>query len=512
LRSAIWVYGGVVAAIVAGAATGAAAEASPSLPAGLATFGPSIASAIVLAVVFARHPAEGLAAFLLLDLVVITVAHWFSTDFRVIDEAFVVLVVALVLVRKPTLLSRRPGWKEAALGSVVVAGVLSSVANDVPSGTWIPGLLLLTKASVFYYAVRATDLDTQQVGRVSGALLAAATVILVLGFWEFADRPAFQQILGLPRYEAVRGDLVVVKSVFLHPALYGWLTAFASLFLYARFAVVRSWWALGLGLLFNLGTLLSFRRRPLLGILAALGVGAIAEGRRSGWWPSARRPLAAGIAIVAVLLVLAAPWIRLTIERTLAEYLSHGDPMEILADEPRVEIVAPTQPRVALYVGAVAITRDHFPLGVGLGRYGSFISGVNYSPVYAEYGMQQVSGIREERPVAITDVYWAMVLGETGVVGTLGMAAFLGLILVGMWRSVGRARSPAVHAFVLGAMLVFIEGLVGSATASTFVAAPIAFWVFGAAGAAESLARSEDPESQVPDARPPWAVRPRAAR
>ena len=473
--------------------TGAAAAALTAVPDGVGTFGPSIAASFVLAVLFARRPAEGLGAFLLLDLLAITVEHWSSTNLRVLDESYVVFLVALVLVRNPTLLSRRPGWKEAAFGVVVAAGLVSSFASSVPGDTWVPALLLLTKAAVFYYAVRATDLTTVRVERVIGSMFAVALVILVLGFAEFVNPTAFQQALDLPAYTVLIGGLPVVKSVFLHPALFGWLTAYVSLFLYARFAVLRRWWALGLALVFNFGTLLSFRRRPLVGILAAFTVGAVAEWRRSGWSRPRALGLAGGAAVVVVILVVAAPSIRQTIDRTMTEYFGGGDPMEILADHPRAEVVGSTQARVALYLGALAIARDHFPLGAGLGRYGSFISGVKYSPVYAEYGMDQVPGLQAARPDAMTDSFWAMIVGETGVIGGLGMAVFLGFIVVGLWRITVRAGTPALHAFALGATLVFVEGLVGSATATTFVAAPIAFWVFGAAGVAESLARSEMP-------------------
>ena len=490
-RSALWVFGGVAAAIAAGILTSAAPVALPALPAGVATFGPSIASALVLALVFARHPAEGIGAYLLLDLVAITVAHWFSIDYRVIDEAFVVMLVALVLVQKPTLLSRRPGRQEAAVGIFIIAGILSSLVSAVPGDTWIPAALLLLKGIAFYYAVRSVDLGIAQVERVSGVILVAASVILVLGFIEFIDPAAFQSALGLPSFSLQRGELPVVKSIFLHPALYGWLPAYISLFLYARFAVVRSWWALALGLLFNVGTLLSFRRRPWLGIVAGLTVGALAEWRRAGWARPSGRRFAVGFSILAVLAILVAPVVVSTTERTIAEYFTRGNPLEILADDPQADLVAPTQPRVALYVGAIAITRDHFPFGAGLGRYGSFISGVNYSPVYAQYGMDRVTGLVEERPVAITDTFWPMVLGETGIIGLLAMGAFLVMILARLLRITTQSRTVGVHAFALGAVAVFVEGLVGSTTASTFVAAPIAFWVFGAAAVAEALMRSE---------------------
>jgi hypothetical protein len=42
-------------------------------------------------------------------------------------------------------------------------------------------------------------------------------------------------------------------------------------------------------------------------------------------------------------------------------------------------------------------------------------------------------------------------------------------------------------AFTLGALMVFVEALVRSAAAPVFVAPPIAYWIFGAAGLALAL-------------------------
>ena len=66
-------------------------------------------------------------------------------------------------------------------------------------------------------------------------LLAATCVIAALGLIEWSlDPVAFQRALGLPPFEGVRGEVNVVKSIFLHPAQFGWLTTFGALILYAN--------------------------------------------------------------------------------------------------------------------------------------------------------------------------------------------------------------------------------------------------------------------------------------
>jgi hypothetical protein len=146
---------------------------------------------------------------------------------------------------------------------------------------------------------------------------------------------------------------------------------------------------------------------------------------------------------------------------------------------------------MALYVGSIAIARDFFPLGAGLGRFGSYMSEVNYSPLYDRYGLVRVYGLGPQNPLAITDTFWPMVLGELGPIGLAGMAAFLGLLLHRLWTVTSRTSSQALRALALGSLFVFVEGLVGSLTAATYVAPPIAYFIFAAAGAVWAVARSE---------------------
>ena len=52
-----------------------------------------------------------------------------------------------------------------------------------------------------------------------------------------------------------------------------------------------------------------------------------------------------------------------------------------------------TQARVALYKTSVLVGRDYFPLGAGLGRYGSWLSREHYSPLYVAYDLSDIRGL-----------------------------------------------------------------------------------------------------------------------
>ena len=474
----------VVAGVIAG---GAAALAAAAL-AGALEIGPSgatsaVAAAVVVGVLLAVRPAVGVGAFLLAILFAQTVEQWVGGDLRLIDEVSVVVIVLVSgALSWPQLRVRRPGWKEGALAVAIGAGIISSVIHAVPVQTWIPALALLVKAIAFFYAVSWLSLRVTEVEGLGAALVGIAVVVLALGMVEALDPARFQEALRLPRFEEVRGGITVVKSVFLQPAIFGWFTVFASLLLYARFLLLRERWALVVALLLNVGTLLSARRRPLVGLVAALvtGVAAAISRRRSGTVALRRyAPLGAGLVVLAVVATVALSdfWVA-----TAEEYLSPGNLGEILQPNPDEDLIAPSHPRMVLYVASIAIARDDFPFGAGLGRFGSYMSEVDYSPVYYAYGLAKVYGLQPGHTVAVSDTYWPMILAELGPIGLLGMLAFFAAVVVSLWRRVRHSASVAVSAVALGGLMVLVEALVESMAAPTFVAPPIAFFVLGAAG------------------------------
>ena len=290
-------------------------------------------------------------------------------------------------------------------------------------------------------------------------------------------------MLGLPPYAEVRGGLAVIKSYFLHPAVFGWLTAFSSLLLLAIFACMRRWWSLPLAVAMNVGTVFSGRRTPIVAVLTGLIVAAVWTIPRQGGRRLVRTwlPILAATAMVVVLFL---PVLEGFYRETLNEYgKSPNVVVQILSPEPDPAKLAGAAPRTALYVASLAIARDNLPFGAGLGRFGSYMSRVNYSPVYRTYGLDQIYGLRPDNRVAIDDTFWPSVLGETGVIGCLAFGVGLAALLHRLWKASRRAEDPAWRAATLGAVLVFIQGFIASLTAATYVAPPIAYFVFASAAA-----------------------------
>jgi hypothetical protein len=112
--------------------------------------------------------------------------------------------------------------------------------------------------------------------------------------------------------------------------------------------------------------------------------------------------------------------------------------------------------------------------------------------------MDGMYGIAEMWPIAVTDTFWPMILGEAGILGLSGAGLFFAMIGRDLWRAAGRPGDVTVRVLWLGALFIYVEALVRSLTSSVFVAPPIAYWVFGTVALALSVARTEAASADEP--------------
>lgn len=88
------------------------------------------------------------------------------------------------------------------------------------------------------------------------------------------------------------------------------------------------------------------------------------------------------------------------------------------------------QPRGVLMVAGWNISQEHFPLGSGLGTYGSNAARLEYSQIYYEYGFNNIYGLAPWYDNFLTDSYWAMILGEIGIIGAILVFVVMILLLI----------------------------------------------------------------------------------
>lgn len=74
--------------------------------------------------------------------------------------------------------------------------------------------------------------------------------------------------------------------------------------------------------------------------------------------------------------------------------------------------------RAMLYATSFQIFQDYFPLGSGFASFASFSSGVHYSDIYQEYGIELIKGISKNNYSYIADTYYPC-LAQFGVVGVI---------------------------------------------------------------------------------------------
>jgi hypothetical protein len=454
------------------------------------------AGAALILLAFLRWPRPTLVVFALFMLLADSFAVWIGTGVDNVDELVVPGLVLLAGLReRPWRRGFFEPVRDGAFALVLVLAVASSLANGVATGTWLVSLLLMIKSFAFLHVVLWHDWSTDDVRRALTAVFAMALAVLGIGLAEAVVGPVLKDWVGLPHNADVRGQLPGISSVIVFVTVFSWFTAFVALFLFAYYLVYRRLWLLIAGLAFGAGAFLSGRRRAIIGFAIGLVGGALAQ-LRLGVARRAMVRLWLPIAAIALaLFVVFAPGLYDLGRATLEDY---GGPLPDLLDpnlptDPwDLAYYIPGNPRVLLYTTSAVIARDHFPLGAGLGRYGSPLSRdpENFSPLYHQYGLDHIWGLTPHYPAYITDTYWPHILGEAGVFALVAYLVYIAALGLGVWRATRTLSNAFSHAFALGALMAFVHALVEAMASSMYESSPRIYLLFGAFAIAFALARA----------------------
>lgn len=420
-----------------------------------------------------------------------SIALGVSGPIKAADELAIALLLPLALARSWRSWRLWTWWpRELALTVVIGMALISTFVAGVPLTTWLPALVLVTKAIAFLYIVMWTRFREWEINAAMQIALAAGLIVALLGMIELLNPTAFRTFFGLNEYTRLRNETVVAKSLFTQPAIYGWFTAFVALFAFAGYLTTRRMRLLAAALFLSIGPFLSARRRAILALAGGL-LAAFAESFRRihdvRAFLRAWVPVAAG-SLVLVLLFL--PGLVGLYELTVERYVNSAWPSSApTSGESPGPVAAESNPRarIALYVGSVRIATDDFPLGGGLGRYGSWMSRSDYSPLYEEYGLSTVPGLRPRNPSAATDTFWPQILGEMGALALVAYAGFLATLGYRLWREAARDDGPILTTLRLGAGMVFAQALVESLASSMFHSPPRVYLLYLAVGVVLSL-------------------------
>jgi hypothetical protein len=147
--------------------------------------------------------------------------------------------------------------------------------------------------------------------------------------------------------------------------------------------------------------------------------------------------------------------------------------------------------RNALYIVSWKLACRYFPFGSGLGTFGGWISKINYSPIYLEYGLNFVYGLSNvEDANFICDTFWPYILGQFGMAGCICYIYIILKFFKLTWHGIKNLHSPLGKAFSFGVFLMLILSLVESSANPVFLRNPYIYFIFGSLGMLHSLIKS----------------------
>lgn len=120
--------------------------------------------------------------------------------------------------------------------------------------------------------------------------------------------------------------------------------------------------------------------------------------------------------------------------------------------------------RTQLFIVAFKILKDYFPIGTGFGTYASYYSGISYSKVYSIYRLDHKQGLSADKPAFISDTFWPMPLGQTGVIGSIGFA----MMLIWLYKKIQKCAKYSIMLYT-GALFIFLYLLLTSFGESSFL-------------------------------------------
>jgi hypothetical protein len=376
---------------------------------------------------------------------------------RQADELLVLLFVGLTVLRSARSSTRLPSLRLIVPGvGFAMFGVIGAIDHSVPFsvaavGTWLGLKLWISLAVSLLLPWKRRDIS-----RVYRAIVGVGLLIAVIGLLDYLTHAAISRALHTSIYRFESGSLrgEAVHSIFPHPGEFSLYMSLLFAFTFARFAGERNRRDLLLALCFAGSVMLSLRLKGFLSLACIVVIVTMAHS-------SAAMRTKVAIGLIGALLVIGAYAVEgNVISKQIATYTS-----------------SESSARAKLYTTSTRIASNEFPVGAGFGRFATYPSRLYYSPVYQEYGLNQVWGLSREFPNFIDDTSWPGVIGEAGYGGFLfyaiGILALIFVVLRRMRSSSGEVRWLSLA--VLCAMAAFLVDSLGDPTlfdwlATTFLA------------------------------------------
>lgn len=348
----------------------------------------------------------------------------------------------------------------------IALAILSALLNGVPPQVAIIGLVFTLDAAACFYLPRLVGFSLRQAVAAVGIVVGLVAVGALISLAQALLSPT---LLGLSPVSGRFGEVYRLASVFNDPNVFGAFLIAATPFalLATRLGPPRRWLALAITFLVVLALWLSFSRGSWLALVVGVGLLiAILD----------RRALLVGIAVVVVSFATAVVMPRdLLLPRAGTGPGEQDDrPQLIDSTWDRVGTIGRGEDLRTLFVlNAIPILGDHPLLGVGPGRYGGAAAHNYRTPIYAEYGTDDLF---LDPTQATVDNFWLHLVVEAGA---LGLAAFLAAAVIPGLRILWNARAAfGWRRILLGGIAAAAAGLAISSVSTMLLEANSVAFLF----------------------------------
>ena len=281
------------------------------------------------------------------------------------------------------------------LFAIVVIGLFGNFLSGIVSDTFfiLVDILACSKFFIIYFALKSilgnTSYFVSYMARESKVLLVLMLACLVIN--QFVD-------IGMT-YE-MRYGLKAFQFVFIHPTHMVTLSLACMAFIYSDAS--NGW-------------------KKYIGIALVL----MAMSLRSRW---------VALALVIVLIII---FVKKGSTRAPFVVIGVGSVSAFLVGQAQMSVYygsASESARGHLMTTALSVFQNFFPLGAGFASFGSGVTKTIYSPLYYQYGLQNVYGLAPNNPSYLTDTFWPVVLAQFGFLGLIIWLLLLIMLVVDFYR------------------------------------------------------------------------------
>lgn len=389
----------------------------------------------------------------------------------------VLVVLFFVLITIEQIIKQKPFVKSNIyfpLSIFILLGVTSSIREKVSPLIAASGLFLVVQGFLLFIVMSHLDYEEDDIKKWFHTFLCMGIVIFLLGLVDLCFTSQFRNFFNTEHTD-YRFGILSVQSVFLHPSTFGWIMAILGLYCLAFFTTLHRRKYLFLSFLFFVGVLLSARLKPVIGIIGSiLLTSTLISGRYS-------KKLAIGLAMLGLIFCISVilfpnKIVGFIMEQT-ESFIVNPDPQE--------------NARLALYETSLKMAKDHFPLGVGFGRFGGWVSTLYYSPIYYKYNLNLVYGLRPGPTTFTMDTHWPHILGEIGFFGLILYVLVVFYLAKTTLSYFRRMDSFFLKAFSLGLFMVLIESCLEAFANPTFQNSMGCYFTFGTIGMLSAISKKQ---------------------